>query len=172
MVRRIMIAMSMCILAVATSMAVVRAQNPGKHQEQETERKVKESEVSKPALAMLKKHAGEYPITEFAEEIEHGHKYYEGSWKTPAGNVDVLVTEAGDLVEIEEHVSHDSVPKAVLSAAEKAAGKDAKMYFEKKTLVMYEVKFRKGDRRHELVLSPEGRQHEHEDEQGDEEGDE
>ena len=160
------------ILVVAGSLAVVRAQNKAKHHEEEQERKVKENEVPAAALATLKKHAAGNPIIEFEEEIEHGTKFYEGSWKTPTGKVDTLVTEAGDLVEIEEQVSGDTLPKSVLAAAEKAAGKDAKFFFEKKTLVMYEVKFRKGDRRHEIVLTPDGRQHEHEEEQGNEEADE
>lgn len=143
--------------------AMVRAFGPP--EQGESERTVKESEVPKAALATLKKHAGDNAITEFAEEIEHGCKYYEGSWKSASGHVDVLVTEAGALVEIEEGVSADSIPAAVAAAVEKVAGKGAKLRYEKKTMVMYEVKFEKDKRRHELVLSPDGRQHEHEDEQ-------
>lgn len=154
-------AVVMFVMAIGISVFVC-AQPKGDEGEQE--RQVKEAEVPAAALATLKKHAGNNTITEFAEEIEHGNKYFEGSWKSPAGHVDVLVTEAGALVEIEEAVSSDVIPKAVMDTVEKAAGKNAKMYFEKKTLVMYEVKYKKGDRRHELVLSPDGRKHEHEDE--------
>jgi len=124
----------------------------------ETEREVTEAQVPAPALAELKKLAGRATITEFAEEVEHGHTFYEGSWQTPSGaKMDVLVTASGDLVEIEERVTADQVPEAVLKAAGKAAGKGAKLGFEKKTMVLYEVKFRKGGRRHELLLTPDGR---------------
>src|SRR5262245_37891783 len=70
---------------------------------QEQEREVKEADVPAAALNALKKQAAGAAITEFSEEIEHGHKFYEGSYKSATGNkVDVLVTEAGDLVEVEE----------------------------------------------------------------------
>jgi hypothetical protein len=137
----------------------------------EQERKVEESQVPPPALAALKALAGEARITEFAEEIEHGHTYYEGSWAGPHGNVDGLVTAAGDLVEIEETVAEPTVPKPVLAKARAAAGPYATLRFEKKTVVYYEVKFRKDDRYHEIVLSPDGRQREHEEEEEHEESD-
>lgn len=135
-----------------------------KQKEEEQERQVKESEVPKAALDTLKKMANGATITEFSEEIEHGVTYYEGSWKGAGGHIDVLVTAAGDLVEIEEAVSMDSVPKAVLAKSRELAGKDAALRFEKKTYISYEVKFRKGDRRHEVLIGPDGRTHEHEEE--------
>src|ERR1051325_2642721 len=110
---------------------------------EERERKVKESEVPAGALAALKKAAGDHPLTQIEEEIEHGHKFYEGQWKGPDGKVEVLVTESGDIVEIEEIVAADKVPEAVRAAAAKDAGKDAKLVFEKKTAVSYEIHFKK-----------------------------
>jgi uncharacterized membrane protein YkoI len=143
---------------------------------EEAEREVTEAEVPAAALATLKKLAAGAEITEFAEEIEYGHTFYEGSWKNPAGaNMDVLVTPRGDLVEIEEQVDADQVPAATLKAARKAAGRGAQLAFEKKTMILYEAKFRKGDRRHELLLTPDGRRVEEEVEKGnpddDDEGD-
>ena len=137
----------------------------------EKERQVEEKDVPKAALEALKKLAGGAALTKFAEEVEHGSTFYEGSWKGTQGPVDALVTAAGDLVEIEEAVTIASVPKAVQAAAEKAAGKDAELRFEKKTLVLYEVKFKKGERKHELVLTPDGRQQEQEEEEGEHEED-
>lgn len=136
-------------------------------QKKEYEREVTEAQVPAAALATLKKLAGGAKITEFAEEFEHGHKFYEGSWKGQSGsNVDALVTAAGDLVEIEEQVGADQVPDAVLAMVRKAAGKDAPLGFERKTMILYEIKFRKGDRRHELLLTPDGRRVEEEVEKG------
>ncbi|MCC6358057.1 MAG: hypothetical protein IT450_04885, partial [Phycisphaerales bacterium] len=77
------------VVAVASFAAgglVVRAQDKGKVEDYE--KKVKEADVPAPALAALKKLAGGAAFTEFAEEVEHGVKYYEGSWKGPDGNVD------------------------------------------------------------------------------------
>ncbi len=125
----------------------------------EQERKVTEAEVPKAALDALKRLAGTAKITEFAEEIEHGHTFYEGSWSGPDGAIDALVTASGDLVEIEETVPADKVPPVVRAEAEKAAGKGAKVKYEKKTLVIYEAHYRKGDRREEVTLTPDGRPH-------------
>lgn len=134
---------------------------------EEAERKVTEAEVPAAALATLKKLARGAEITEFAEEIEHGSTFYEGSWKNRAGaSVDVLVTKAGDLVEIEKKIAADKVPAAVLKAAKKAAGKGAQLSCEKKTMILYEIKFTKAGARHELLLTPDGRCVEQEVEKG------
>ncbi len=123
----------------------------------DSERKATEADVPKAALDTLKKQAGGAAITEFAEEIEHGNKFYEGSWKGPNGNIDCLVTEAGALVEIEESIPADMAPGATRAAAQNAAGKDAKLSFEKKTMVMYEIHFQKDGKGHEVILTPDGR---------------
>ena len=129
----------------------------------EVERKVTEAQVPAAALATLNKLAGRAKITEFAEEIEQGHTFYEGSWKARSGaEMDVLVTRTGDLVEIERRVGAKQVPAAVRKAARKAAGKGPDLAFEKKTMILYEVKFQKGNSRHELLVTPDGRHVEHE----------
>jgi len=74
------------------------------------EREVTEAEVPPAALAALKKLAGAAAFTEFAEEVEHGRKFYEGSWKGPDGNVDAVVTPTGDVVEIEEILPPEKIP--------------------------------------------------------------
>ncbi len=140
----------------------------------EIERKVTEKQVPAAALKTLKKLARKAEITEFAEEIEHGSTFYEGSWKTKAGaNMDVLVTKAGDLVEIEEQIPTKKLPSAALKAAQKLAGKGAKISCESKTMILYEIKFTRGDARHEVLLTPDGRIVEQETEKGtSEDGDE
>jgi len=123
----------------------------------ETERKVTEAEVPADALVTLKKIAAGAKIVEFAEEIEDSHTFYEGSWKAPSGvQVDVLVTKTGDLVVIEEGVSADEVPAAVLKAARKAAGSSTELTLERKTTILYEIKFEKAGAEQELLLTPDG----------------
>lgn len=162
------VAATLLMLLAITSVTVAWSRAP----HEETERRVKESEVPAAALAALKKLAAGAHLTEFSEEKERGQTYYEGSWKGPNGNIDALVTPTGDLVELEETVPFDSIPKAVQSEAREAAGKEAKLFVEKKTYVMYEVKFHKDDQKHEVLYAPDGRTHEHEKEEGHEEGDE
>jgi len=130
---------------------------PAKAPAADGERKVKETEVPKAALDALKKLAGSAEIKEFAQETENGHKFYEGSWAGPNGNIDALVTDGGDLVEIEETIAADKVPAVVRADVSKAAGKDAAPTFEKKTMVLYEAHFKKDGEGHEMVLTPDGR---------------
>lgn len=126
--------------------------------QEEGERKITEAEVPKAALEALKKLAGQAAITEFAEEIEHGHTFYEGSWNGPNGNVDAVVTPSGDLVVLEEIVPAGQVPAAVRTAGDKAADKDAKLTFEKKTMVLYEIHFANNGKGHdEMVFTPDAR---------------
>lgn len=152
------------VLSIIACLAIVQAKEPPKHEEQE--RKVQEADVPKAALAALKKVSAGAKLTEFSEEIEHGMTYYEGSWKGPNGNVDCLVTAAGDVVEIEEVIPAGTAPNAVIEKARASAGKDASLFVEKKTVYLYEVKFRKEGKRHEVIYSPDGREHEHEEEAG------
>ena len=123
---------------------------------QDQERKVTENEVPKAALDALKKVAGSNKLTAFAEEVEHGHKFYEGSWAGATGNVDAVVTEAGDLVVIEEVVPTDTIPGAVAADAKKQAGQAA-ITVEKKTMVLYEIHYKKDGKSQELVLTPDAR---------------
>jgi hypothetical protein len=154
-------------LLVGGLFAYAQNQPPPKEQE----RSVKEAEVPAAALAALKKLAGGAAFTEFAEEIEHGHTFYEGSWKGPDGNVDALVTAAGDVVEIEEIIPAEKVPGAVREMAAKEAGKDAKVTYERKTLYLYEIKFKKDGKGREMLFTADGRRT-HEEDDGDEDEEE
>jgi hypothetical protein len=160
----IMIAVLLGIMFCAVSYAVKSNEADEKKNSSEavemgeSERQVTEAEVPAAALAALKKQAGGAEITEFAEEIEYGHTFYEASWKSPDGrNIDCLVTSTGDLVEIEEEMRTGNVPTAVLKASWEAAGEDTRLTFEKKTMILYEVKFQKGESSQELLLTPDGR---------------
>jgi uncharacterized membrane protein YkoI len=135
-----------------------KSEQPSPAKATETERKVTEAEVPADALLTLKKMAAGAKIIEFAEEVEDDQTFYEGSWKAPSGvQVDVLVTKTGDLVAIEEGVSADEVPAAVLKAARKAAGSGAELALERKTTILYEIKFEKAGAEQELLLTPDGR---------------
>lgn len=150
--RNLVLILVVAAASFVTGGLVVWAQDKGKVEDYE--KKVKEAEVPAPALAALKKLAGGAAFTEFAEEVEHGVKYFEGSWKGPDGNVDALVTESGDVVEIEESMPAGKVPAAVRAAAEKAGGKDGT--FERKTLYLYEIHFKKDGKTHELIFGANG----------------
>lgn len=155
--RKSHIAVMTGVFVLLTSGLLVWAQEKkDKKENQESERQVKEAEVPAAPLAALKKLAGAAPITEFAEEIEHGHKFYEGTWKAPDGQVDGLVTEAGDVVEIEESIPAEKVPAGVRAEAQKAAGKDVAVTFERKTVYLYEIHYKKDGKGREAIFTPDG----------------
>lgn len=158
------------LLAAATGLAVsggILLWAEERSRSEDSERKVEAHEVPAAARAALQKLAGGAAITAYAEEIEHGRKYFEGSWNGPGGNVDALVTETGDLVELEETVPADSVPAAVRIEIEKAAGKDAPVRYERKTYIAYEAHFRKDGKTRELLVAPDGRRHREDDDDDD-----
>jgi len=125
------------------------------------ERQIKEAEVPPAALAALKKLAGGAAFTEFAEEVDYGHTVYEGSWKGPDGNnVDAVVTKTGDVVEIEEIMPVEKIPAGVRAAAEQAAGKDTKITYERKTLYLYEIHYKKDGKGHEMMFRAMGSRYE------------
>jgi len=137
------------------------------------EREVTEAEVPPAALAALKKLAGAAAFTEFAEEVEHGRKFYEGSWKGPDGNVDAVVTPTGDVVEIEEILPPEKIPAGVRAATEQEAGKGTAVTFERKTLYLYEVHFKKDGKGREMMFTADGRRyHEEGPKEGEKEHDE
>lgn len=126
-----------------------------KSDSQDGERSVEQSDVPASALDGLKKVAGDATLTAFAEEVEQGHKFYEGSFKAQDGSVDVLVTEAGDVVEVEESILATKAPNAVRAAVERQAGTGAT--FERKTLYLYEIHFKKDGKEQELIFTADAR---------------
>ena len=142
-------------LAIAASAVLLYAQDkkPG----EEHERKVQESQVPAAAVAALKKMAGAAEIMQYEEETEDGETFYEGSWKTSTGKMEVLVTAQGDLVATEEGVSVGGVPAAVAAAAKKWAPAGTELRWEKVTEVRYEAKYRADGKKHELVMTPTGK---------------
>ncbi len=122
----------------------------------EHERVVKESEVPAGAVAAIKRMAGGAQIAKYEEEMENGETFYEGQWKGANGKMEVLVTAQGDVVEMEEVVTADAVPAAVAATAKAAAGSN-ELQYEKVTEVHYKAKYKQGDQRHKLVVSPTGR---------------
>ena len=69
------------------------------------------------------------------------------------------VTADGTLVELEEAVDAKSVPTSVRRAAAKMFPKSAKLKFEKKMFVMYEVEATVDGKEREVLISPSGKVH-------------
>lgn len=99
-------------------------------------------------------------IKGFASEREHGQQFYEASLNVNGHNKDVLIDAAGNVVEVEEEVSLDSLPSNVQDALKKRAGGGTITVVESLTkhgqLVAYEAHVKRGIKRSEIQVGPNG----------------
>lgn len=99
-------------------------------------------------------------IKGFATEIEKGQKLYEVSLVINAHTKDILIDKNGNVVEVEEEVSIDSLPARVQEGLRKAAGHGTIQLVESLTknsqLVAYEAQVKTGKRRSEVQVGPQG----------------
>jgi len=99
-------------------------------------------------------------IKEFATEVEHGQKLYEVSLNLNGHSKDILIDKNGNVVEVEEQVSLDSLPANVQDALKKAAGTGSIAVVESLTkngtLVAYEAQIKHGKKRSEVQVGPNG----------------
>ncbi len=104
-------------------------------------------------------------------EDEDGVKIYEGSWQVDGVDHEAVVTAQGDLIETEEVVAWESVPKGVQKTAGQAFPKGTKVKVERKTIVLYEVEAKIDGKEKEVLVAPTGQRIEVDQEDGeDEEG--
>jgi hypothetical protein len=99
-------------------------------------------------------------IKGFASEREHGQQFYEASLIVNGHHKDILIDAAGNVVEVEEEVSFDSLPAIVREALKRRAGGGTITLVESLTkngqLVAYEAHVKHGIRRSEIQVGPNG----------------
>ena len=82
------------------------------------------------------------PITAVEREQEHGMVLYEAEWSAHGHEAEAKVTADGDLVEFEEHVDADAVPRRVRAVAARVFPHGARIEYEKAMVVVYEIEAR------------------------------
>ncbi|HXQ71533.1 MAG TPA: hypothetical protein VN844_13650 [Pyrinomonadaceae bacterium] len=99
-------------------------------------------------------------IKGFTTEVEHGKTFYEASLIVNGHSRDILLDKDGNVVEVEEEVSLDSLPATVQDALRKAAGSGTIQLVESLTkngtLVAYEAHVKRGKKRSEIQVGPNG----------------
>ena len=99
-------------------------------------------------------------IKGFASEREHGQQFYEASLIVNGRHQDILIDAAGNVVEVEEELSFDSLPAIVQDTLKKRAGGGMITVVESLTkqgrLVAYEAHVKHGIRRSEIQVGPSG----------------
>lgn len=105
-------------------------------------------------------------IRGFSKEKEHGQTFYEAEMMVNGHSKDVLMDEAGTVVEMEEQVAPDELPAAVKPGltAKAGKGKIAKVESIKKRdkLVAYEAQVVTDGKKSEVQVGPDGRSLKHE----------
>ncbi|HEY3104792.1 MAG TPA: hypothetical protein VGJ69_14475 [Pyrinomonadaceae bacterium] len=89
---------------------------------QAQERKIKREQLPPAVERTVARESEGATIKGFASEIEHGQKLYEASLIVDGHTKDILIDRNGNIVEVEEQVSLDSLPSAVQDALRKRAG--------------------------------------------------
>ena len=127
---------------------------------QEKEWKIKRAQLPPAVEKTVAAESQGVTIKGFAAEVEHGQKFYEASLTVNGHNKDILMDQAGNIVEVEEEVSMDSLPAAVQEALRKAAGSGTIQTVESLTkagqLVAYEAHGKRGLKRFEIQVGPNG----------------
>lgn len=93
-------------------------------------------------------------------EVENGKREYEAELIVDGHSKDVTMNEAGEITEVEEQVSINSLPQAVQNGLTKQAGKGRITKVESVTrdgkLVFYEAQVRTGTKHSEVRTNPDG----------------
>ena len=132
---------------------------------QAQERKIKREQLPSAVEKTVAKESEGAEIKGFATEVEHRQKLYEASLIVNGHSKDILIDKNGNIVEIEEEVSMDSLPATVQAALKKAAGsgtiQEIESLTKKGNLVAYEAQVKHGKKRSEIQVGPNGEKLKH-----------
>ena len=127
---------------------------------QESEKKIKRAQLPPAVEQTVARESAGATIKGFATEVEKGQRFYEASLVVNGHTKDILIDKNGNIVEVEEQVSLDSLPAPVQDALKQAAGKGTIQVVESLTkngaLVAYEGHVKNGKKRFEIQVGPNG----------------
>ena len=138
------------VLLVGFALSVAQAQ----------EKKIRREQLPPAVEKTVAKESEGVTIKGLTTEVEHGQKLYEVSLDMNGHGKDILIDKNGNVVEVEEQVSLDSLPPAVQKALKQVAGKGTITVIESLTkngtLVAYEAQIKHGKKRSEVQVGPNG----------------
>jgi hypothetical protein len=148
--------MKISIRLSAVSLIVFSMLSTGQAQEKKIKREQLPPAVEK-TVAEQSKGA---EIRGFSTEMEKGKRLYEVALTVNSHGKDISMDKNGNIVEIEEEVSMDSLPQAVQEGLKKAARAGTISKIESLTkkgkLVAYEAVVKTGTKRSEIQVGPNG----------------
>jgi len=124
------------------------------------EKKIKREQLPPAVEKTVAQESQGATVKGFATEVEHRQRFYEVSLIVDGHGKDILMDKNGNIVEVEEEVSLNSLPSAVQGALRKTAGsgtiETVESLTKKGTLVAYEGHVKTGKRRSEIQVGPNG----------------
>jgi len=127
---------------------------------QAQERKLKREQLPAAVEKTVARESQGATVKGFATEVEKGKRLYEVSLDVNGHSKDISMDKRGNVVEVEEQVTMDSLPAAVQEGLRKAAGSGTIGMIESLTkngqLVAYEAHVKTGKKRFEIQVGPNG----------------
>jgi hypothetical protein len=128
---------------------------------QAQEKKLKREELPPAVEKTVAEQSKGAAIRGFSTELEDGKRLYEVELKVSGHGKDISIDEQGNIVEVEEEVSIESLPGGVKEGITKAAGSGTVGKVESLTkrgkLVAYEAVVKTGAKRSEIQVGPDGK---------------
>jgi TRAP-type C4-dicarboxylate transport system substrate-binding protein len=130
------------------------------------DKKVAKAQLPAPVQRTVDEQTKGATVLGFAMEEEKGKTFYEAATKVNGHTKDLLIDGSGNVVEVEEEVAFDALPKEVQTGLTKAAGEGKIGKVESLTksgkLVGYEAVVRNGSKKSEVQVGPNGEKPSHE----------
>lgn len=124
------------------------------------EKKISRADLPAAVEKTLARESKGATIRGLSSEVDQGRTFYEAELTIRGHNRDLLIDEAGNLVEAEEELEFDSLPKAVQDGLRQAAGSGMITRIESISkmgkLVGYEAIVKIGGKNTEVKLNPDG----------------
>jgi uncharacterized membrane protein YkoI len=137
-------------VAIGMTLSIAQAQ----------EKKINRAQLPPAVEATVARESAGATIKGFSTEIEHRQKFYEASLVVDGHSKEILIDKNGNVVEVEEEVTMDTLPAAVQDAIKKQAGAGTVSLVESLTkngtLVAYEAHVKNGKKRFEIQVGPNG----------------
>jgi hypothetical protein len=125
------------------------------------EKKIKRGELPPAVEKTVAQESKDATIRGFSTEMEKGKRFYEVELMVSGHSKDILMDERGNITEIEEEVSMDSLPAAVKEGLMKMAGtgtiSKVESLTKKGNLVAYEGHVKAGTKHREIQVGPDGK---------------
>jgi hypothetical protein len=127
---------------------------------QAQERKIKRAQLPPAVEKTVTEQSQGATIKGFSTEIENGRRVYEAEMTINGHTRDILIDAKGNVIEVEEQVTMDSLSQPVKDGLTRAAGRGTISKIESLTrngaLVAYEAVVKHGAKHSEIQVGPNG----------------